>query len=519
MTDRCFEARPRRERPPKARVGRNAYFQSLLGAALAAATLLSACEVGPDYQRPSAVTPAAYKEAEGWTPAKPQDSADRGPWWSVYNDPVLDGLVRQVEVSNETLKTFEAQYREARAVVDQARSGLYPTASTTGSTARAQTAGHAPNGAGAQIVQNQFLLTGSASWDVDLWGRIRRTIESDVASAQASAADLASARLSAQATLATNYYNLRSADELKHLLDDTVVAFTKSLQITKDRFASGTAARTDILQAQALLESTQSQAINVGVQRAQFEHAIAVLIGKAPSDFSIEPVRLTTELPVIPAGVPSTLLERRPDIAAAERQAAAANALVGVAIAAYYPDLTLSASGGFSSNMLSNLLQASNSIWSFGGQLSETVFDAGLRGAQVDQARAVYDQNVATYRQTVLSAFQQVEDELAAIRILAQQAEVQALAVRDAEIAVQLTLEQYKAGTVDYTAVITAQTNALSDEETAVGILQNRLDASVSLIQALGGGWDSGQLPDPDRLDASIGANANSTQTAATTQQ
>ncbi|HYB11717.1 MAG TPA: efflux transporter outer membrane subunit, partial [Alphaproteobacteria bacterium] len=373
--------------------------------------------------------------------------------------------------------------------------------------------------AGAQIVQNQFLLTGSASWDVDLWGRIRRTIESDVASAQASAADLASARLSAQATLATNYYNLRSADELKHLLDDTVVAFTKSLQITKDRFASGTAARTDILQAQALLESTQSQAINVGVQRAQFEHAIAVLIGKAPSDFSIEPVRLTTELPVIPAGVPSTLLERRPDIAAAERQAAAANALVGVAIAAYYPDLTLSASGGFSSNMLSNLLQASNSIWSFGGQLSETVFDAGLRGAQVDQARAVYDQNVATYRQTVLSAFQQVEDELAAIRILAQQAEVQALAVRDAEIAVQLTLEQYKAGTVDYTAVITAQTNALSDEETAVGILQNRLDASVSLIQALGGGWDSGQLPDPDRLDASIGANANSTQTAATTQQ
>lgn len=514
MTDRHIDRELQYQRTPERETACRRHLHPLSAVALGAVALLSACEVGPDYERPSAVTPAAFKEAEGWKPGVPQDFVDRGTWWSVYNDPVLDGLLRQVEVSNENLKSFEAAFREARAVVDQSRAGLFPTVSAAGSGTRAQTAGHSPNGKSTQVVQNQFLLTSTASWDLDLWGRIRRTIESDVASAQASAADLASARLSAQATLASDYYNLRTDDELKHLLDETVVAFTKSLQITRDRFASGTAARTDVVQAQAQLKSTQSQAINVGVQRAQLEHAIAVLIGKAPSDFSIAPVRLTTEMPVIPPDIPSTLLERRPDIAAAERQVAAANALIGVAIAAYYPDLTLSTSAGFSSNVFSNLIQASNSIWSFGGQLSETVFDAGLRSAQVDQARAVYDQDVATYRQTVLSAFQQVEDELAAIRILAQQAEVQAIAVRDLQIAVELTLEQYKAGTVDYTSVITTQTNALTNEETALGILQNRLIASVTLIQALGGGWDTTQLPDPDRLDAS----ASPPQAAATTE-
>ncbi|HEX7966809.1 MAG TPA: efflux transporter outer membrane subunit, partial [Stellaceae bacterium] len=453
--------------------------------ALATAVLLTACAVGPDYQRPPAPVPAQYKE-EGWKVGEPQD-ADRGPWWSIYNDPVLDGLERQVDISNQNLRASEAAFRQARAIVAQARAGYYPT---VGLSASAQRSG---SGTGGRIVGTStgttgvartgggsgnatlYDLTASATWTLDVWGRIRRLVEADIASAQASAADLAAARLSAQAQLATAYFGLRAADEQKRILDSTVVAYTQSLQIARNQHNAGVAGLADVISAQTQLETTQAQAIAVGVQRAQFEHAIAVLTGKPPAELGIEPAQMATQVPVIPAGMPSTLLERRPDIAAAERLMASANAQIGVATAAYYPDLTLSASYGYSSFMFDNLLSAANRFWAVGPQLAETLFDGGLRGAQVEQTRAAYDQNVALYRQTVLTGFQQVEDQLAALRILAQQAEVQALAVRDANEAVRLTLNQYKAGTVPYTSVITAQAIALGNEETAVTILQGRL--------------------------------------------
>ncbi len=474
-------------------------------AVLAALVLLTACTVGPDYQRPPAPVPAAFKW-QGWKVGEPQDAANRGDWWSIYDDPVLDGLMKQIDVSNQTLRAAEAAYRQARAIVAQARSGYFPTVTVTASGTRSgqgtgnrslstTTGGLTSSGGRFSGSRSQIDLTADASWTVDLWGRIRRLVESDVANAQASAADIAAARLSAQAALATDYFQLRAADEQKRLLDSAVVAFTQSLQITRNQYAVGVAGQADVVTAETQVEQTRSQAIAVGVQRALLENAIAVLIGKPPAEFSIAPAAMATRVPVAPAGVPSALLERRPDIAAAERLMAASNAQIGAAEAAYYPDLTLSASYGFASSSLAKLLRASNSFWSVGPQLAQTVFDAGLRSAQVEQARAVYDQDVANYRQTVLTAFQQVEDELATLQILAQQAEVQANTVRLAREAERLTLNQYQAGTVAYTAVITAQTTALNNEEAALTILQNRLVASVALIQALGGGWAAEQLP------------------------
>ncbi|HEX9491188.1 MAG TPA: efflux transporter outer membrane subunit [Stellaceae bacterium] len=464
----------------------------------AAAALVAACSVGPDYHRPAAPVPASYKE--GWKTGEPQDITDRGAWWAIYNDPLLDDLERQVDISNQNLKGAEAAYRQARAVVAQARSGYFPVISVAASATRSsQGGGGLTSTSGvtrfSRGVQTQYDLTADATWSLDLWGRIRRTVEGDVANAQASAADLASARLSAQATLAIDYFDLRANDELKRLLDAAVVAFTQSLQITRNQYAVGVAGQADVVTAETQLETTRAQSVAVGVQRAQFEHAIAVLIGKPPAEFSIAATPMPNNIPVAPTGVPSTLLERRPDIAAAERLMAAANAQIGAVAAAYYPDLTLSASYGFTSTSLDKLLRASNAFWSVAPQLTQTVFNGGLRGAQVDQARAVYDQNVATYRQTVLTGFQQVEDQLAALRILAQQAEIEANAVRLAREAERLTLNQYRAGTVPYTAVITAQTQALNNEQTELTILQNRLAASVSLIQALGGGWTATQLP------------------------
>ena len=466
---------------------------------MAMAAALAACEVGPDYERPEAATPGSYKEIDGWKPSEPGDLADRGPWWSIYKDPQLDRLEAQVDISNQNLKAAEAAFREASAIVAEARAGLFPTVSVAASAQRsgqgagASTSGNIVSRGGR--VQNQFNATASASWELDVWGRIRRTIESDVASAQASAADLAAARLSAQALLATDYLELRIADELKRLLDDTTVAFARTLQITINRYQGGIAARSDVASARAQYESTRAQAINFGVQRAAFEHAIAVLIGKPPADLTIAAVKLTPIIPVTPPGLPSTLLERRPDIAAAERRVAAANAQIGVAVAAYFPALTLSASYGVVSTAIDTLFRAANGVWSFGPALAQTVFDAGLRGAQVEAARAFYDQNVADYRQTVLAAFQQVEDELAALRILEQQAAVQDAAVAAAQEAEALIFNQYTAGTVAYTSVITAQTVALGNRQTALTILQNRLVASVTLLQALGGGWGAAQLP------------------------
>lgn len=466
-------------------------------AAIAGTAFISGCKVGPDYQRPPAIVSAVYKEQTGWKPSEPRDDINRGAWWSVFNDPVLDDLEKQIDISNQNLKVSEAAFREARAVVQQARSALFPSVTLTGSGQRTGTGG----GRGSATARTIYSVALDGSWDIDVWGRIRRVVESDVASAQVSAADLASARLSAQAALATDYFDLRAEDELKRLLDNSVVAFTQSLRITQNQYAAGTAAKTDVVQAETLVRSTESQAINVGVARAQFEHAIAILIGKPPAELSIPPTTFAVEVPEVPAGVPSTLLERRPDIAAAERQMAAANAQIGVAVAAYYPDITLFASYGFTGSVLGTLIQSSNSIWSAGGQFSELVFDAGARAAVVDEARAIYDQDVALYRQTVLTGFQQVEDNLAAQRILAQQAEVQADTVRLAQEATRLALNQYKAGTVNYTTVITNQTTELANEETAVTIRQNRLTASVALIQALGGGWDTSQLPTSEQVE------------------
>ena len=479
--------------------------------AVMGAGLLAACSVGPDYQRPAAEVAPAFKEAafqpqDGWKPSLPSDAASRGAWWSIYADPLLDSLERQVDISNQNLKASEAAYRQASAVVRGAQAGLFPTLNATGYAERQGNGGGSGASAGRANIKTSSTVTaydvgGTLSWDLDVWGRIRRTIESDVATAQASAGDLASARLSAQATLATDYLELRIADELKRLLDEATTAYAKSLKITQNQYASGVAAPSDVAQAETQLKTTQAQAINVGVQRTQLEHAIAVLIGKPPSEFAIAPVKMTLVAPVTPPGLPSTLLERRPDIAAAERRVAAANAQIGIAQAAYYPDLTLGGSLTYAATSFAGLFGTANRVWSLGPQVSQSIFNGGLTGAQVDEARASWDQSTATYRQTVLTAFQQVEDNLSTLRILETQAVVQADAVSSAQRAERLILNQYQAGTVAYTSVVTAQTAALSNEQTALSVLESRLNASVALIQALGGGWDISQIPSRDDLD------------------
>jgi len=478
---------------------------------LAALALLAGCMVGPDYKRPEAPAPADYKE-DGWKPAEPKDTTRRGEWWSIYEDPVLDGLEKQIDISNQNLKSAEAAYDEARAVVAEGEAGLFPTLSLTGSGTRSgQGSNNRLPGASSGASASSIALSGNASWDLDLWGRIRRTIESDVANAQASAADLANARLSAQGQLAALYFELRAADALQKLLYEAVDAFSQSLQIVRNQRAAGTAADTDVVTAETQVEQTRAQAIAEGVQRAQFEHAIAALIGKPPAELSIAPAPLTMAVPTPPAELPSALLERRPDIAAAERLIASANAQIGVVIAGYYPDVTLSGSYGYASSGLGKLLRAASSLWSVGGQFVEPVFNAGLTAAQVDAAKAAYAQAVANYRQTVLTGFQQVEDELAALRILAQQQAVEDNTVRLAREAERLTLNQYQQGTVAYTAVVVAEATRLTNEETALGILQSRLVASVALIQALGGGWSASDLPDERQVKADDPPRPNGT--------
>jgi NodT family efflux transporter outer membrane factor (OMF) lipoprotein len=462
---------------------------------------LVSCAVGPDYHRPPAANPQHYKEAEGWKPAEPREAASGTDWWSIYGDSTLDELERQIDISNQTLKASEAAWRQAKALVSQARAQFFPTVGVSASATRAGGPGGrataATTGGTVQPLRhpvNEFELLGSASWDLDVWGKIRRTVESDVASAEASEADLAAARLSAQAALASDYIQLRVADEQQQLLAKTVEGYRRSLEITQNQYHVGVVAKADVITAQTQLGGAQSQLIAIGVTRATLEHAIAVLIGKAPADFSLAPATLAATVPVVPAGLPSSLLERRPDVAGSERRMAAANAQIGVAISAYFPDLTLSGQYGFANTVASGLLHAANNFWSVGGALNETVLDFGARPAQVRQARAAYDATVANYRQTVLSAFQQVEDELATLRILEQQVEVQEQTVQSADLAVQLTLNQYRAGTVAYTSVVTAQAVALGDAQTLLTIRQNRLVASVALIQALGGGWDAATL-------------------------
>jgi NodT family efflux transporter outer membrane factor (OMF) lipoprotein len=474
--------------------------------AAAVVAVLSGCvEAGPDYQRPSAPVPTAYKEAarkSGFKVATPNDAFDRGAWWSIYRDPTLDGLERQIDISNQNLNAAEAAFREAEALVAGARAEFFPVLSASAQAQRTRGAGGGSNtnSIGGRI-SNFFNTSEQASWVPDFWGKVRRSVESEVASAQASAGTLASARLSAQAQLATAYIQLRIADELKRLFDAEARAFADSLRITRNQLNAGTASQADVAQAEAQLHLTEAQAIAVGVARAQFEHAIAVLIGKPPAEVTIAPVAQQTDIPDIPPGVPSTLLERRPDIATAERNVAAANAQIGVAEAAFYPNITLAASAGVSSLMLQKLFTAESRVWSFGTTLVQTIFDGGARTADLEQKRAAYEQTVATYRQTVLTSFQQVEDQLASLRILADQAKAQESALKAAREAERIITNQYRAGTVAYTAVIVAQTTALSDAVSLVNIRQSRLVASVALIEALGGGWDTAKLPSREQIE------------------
>ena len=464
------------------------------------APLLASCAIGPDYKRPDVQTPNTYKETADWKLAAPKDELSRGKWWSVFGDKELDALIEQVSVSNQSLKASEARYRQAQALTQSARASYLPTVSASASSTRSRAA--SARSIGSNDVATNHNLSLGAGWELDVWGRIRRTVESNDASAQASAADLEAARLSLQSELATSYFQLRVNDAQRQLFADTITAYEKSLELTKNRYAVGVAGKVDIVQAQTQLLSAQAQAIDLGVQRAQLEHAIAVLIGKAPVDFSVRDIESSggdsvdwkVAMPIVPVGLPSTLLERRPDIAAAERRAASANAQIGVAKAAYFPTLSLSATGGFSSSTLMNWISAPNRFWSLGPSLAETLFDFGKRAALSDQAVAAYDQNVATYRETVLAAFQDVEDNVGALRILEAEAKVQAEAVRAARESVALTINQYKAGTVSYLSVVTVQTALLSNERTSVGLLGRRLSATVGLIRALGGGWSAADL-------------------------
>jgi len=460
-------------------------------AAVVLTAALAACTVGPDYVRPAVETPQAFKEQ--WKVAEPRDQGPRGNWWEVFDDNQLNDLVAQVDINNQNIKAAEANVRQARALTAQARAAFFPTvtggASATRGSTGASGGGGARTGAAAPGVANVYSVDLDATWELDLWGRVRRSVESAEASTQASEADLAGAKLSAQALLVQDYLLMRVQDAQIRLLRDTAEAYDRSLQLTQNQYAVGVAGRSDVALAETQLKSTQAQAIDAGVQRAQLEHAIALLIGKPPSDVSMAPAPIEGKFPDIPPGVPSELLERRPDIAAAERRVAAANAQIGVAEAAFFPTVTLSATGGFASSSLANLLTAPARFWSLGAALAQTIFDAGLRQAQTEQAIAAYDATVATYRQTVLTGFQEVEDNLAALRILEQEAAVQDEAVKAARESLAITLNQYRAGTANYLAVVVVQAQALANERSAVNILGLRLNASVALIKALGGGW------------------------------
>ena len=462
----------------------------------ATVALVTGCVVGPDYTRPTVITPDAYKEVEGWTVARPQDEARRGAWWEIFADPQLDALAAQVSVSNQTLAVAEAQFRQARALVREARAAYFPTVTLgIGYTRSRQSATLGGVKTATTGPVSTFTAPLDVSWELDLWGRVRRAVESNAAGAQASAADLETSRLSLQAELAQDYFQLRALDAQKQLLDITASAFQKSLELTRNRYEGGVASRADVAQAEAQLKTTQAQAIDVGVQRAQLEHAIAVLIGRPPSSFSLPEAPLAATPPTIPVGVPSELLQRRPDIAGAERRVAAANAQIGVAVAAFFPSVTLGVSGGLESGSVSEWFTWPSRVWSVGPTISETVFDGGLRRAQTDQARAAYDATVSAYRQTVLAGFQEVEDNLAALRILEEEAAAQDAAVKAAGQALSLITDQYKAGTVSYLNVIVAQTTALSNEITAVQILGRRMVAAALLVKALGGGWSADNLP------------------------
>jgi len=464
---------------------------------LASVLFLAGCAVGPKYKRPPVEVPTAYKEAGNWKTAQPNELSLRGNWWEIFQDPQLNALEQQVTVSNQNLKVAQAQYTQARALVRYNRADYFPTVGVGASASRTRVSSNrAPvNAIGNGRTNNDFQLPVEMSYEVDAWGRVRKNVESFREQAQASAADLATVNLSVHTQLALLYFQARSLDAQEQLLNSTVQYYEQALQLNVSRFQGGVGSEVEVQQAKTQLETTRAQAIDVGVARAQFEHAVAVLIGKPPASFSLPPLPLRTPPPPIPAGVPSELLERRPDIASAERQMAAANARIGVAKAAYYPLLNLTAAGGFESGAITTLLQGPAGLWSVGATAFQTLFDGGRRRAASDQAIAVYDQTVASYRETVLTGFQQVEDNLAALRILEKEAQTQNEAVLAAQKSLELSIQRYKGGVTSYLEVTVAQSAALADEATAVNILGRRMVAAVQLVQALGGGWDSSSLP------------------------
>ena len=461
---------------------------------------LAGCAVGPNYTRPTAPISAAYKEAAGWSPAAPADALDRGDWWVLFGDPVLNGLEARVKVSNQNIAAAEAAYRQARALVGEQRAALFPTVSLTGGGTRSGNGGGGgttvvnPDGTttttgGSGGARSTYRASLGATWEPDVWGRIRRTVEAAKADAQASEADLANAALSAQGELAVNYFGLRQAEAEIALDQATVDGYRRTTQITQNRYNAGTVPHSDLLQAQTQLSNAQADLASSQQQRAVYEHAIAVLVGEAPGNFSLPAAQWTANAPAIPAGVPSTLLQRRPDIAAAERRMAAANAQIGVARAAYYPDLTLTGSYGFAASGLGALFDSSNSLWSYGLALAETVFDGGARKSRVKGARAAYDQAVAQYRQTVLTALQDVEDQLTASRVLDAQYALRRDASAAADAAETMVGNRYQAGQVSFVEVFTAQTSAYAARRALVQAQAQRQTTAVALIQALGGGW------------------------------
>ncbi|MCY1491064.1 Toluene efflux pump outer membrane protein TtgF [compost metagenome] len=471
---------------------------------LALAVGLGGCAIGPDYQRPDLQVPASFKEAEGWRLAQPQDLLKRGAWWELYGDATLNDLQRKLLAANQTLAQSEASYRQAVALTKGSRSSFFPSVSANAGKTRS---GQGGSGGTVRLPDGSTVSSGSSggistsydtsigvSWELDLWGKLRRQLESDTASMDASAADLAASRLSLQSQLAQNYLQLRVLDQQKRLLDDTVQAYQRSLTLTTNQYNAGIVTKADVAQARTQLKSTEAQAIDLAYQRAQLEHAIAVLVGLPPAQFDLPVVDGVPQLPALPTVLPSQLLERRPDVAAAERRVIAANAQIGVAKTAWFPDLTLSATGGYRSGSLDNWISTPNRFWSIGPQFAMVLFDGGFIASQVEQAEASYDQTVASYRQTVLDGFREVEDYMVQLDVLEQESTVQQEALDAAREALRLTSNQYKAGAVDYTSVVTTQTTALNNERTVLSLLGNRLTASVQLIAALGGGWDSGQI-------------------------
>jgi NodT family efflux transporter outer membrane factor (OMF) lipoprotein len=478
----------------------------LLGMAI---LFLAACAVGPKYRAPSVPAPPAFKEIGNWKTAQPSDHNLGGNWWEIFQDPQLNALEQQIDVSNQNLKAAVAQYQEARAALRYARADYYPTGSIAPSATRERYADNRPASALGGTTFNDFVLPVDVSYQVNAWGRVSKSVESYREQAQVSAADLAVVNLTMHADLAIDYFAARTLDAEEKLLQNTVAQYEQALQLNEERYQGGLASEVEVEQARTILETTRAQLVDVGVARAQYEHAVAGLVGKPPADFSLPPLPLTTPPPPIPVGVPSELLERRPDIAASERRVASANAQVGLAKTAYYPLVNIVAAGGFESGTITTLLQGPSALWSVGASAAATIFDGGRRHALNDQAMAAYDSSVASYRQTVLSAFQQVEDNLAALRVLEQEAGVQATAVQSAQRSLDLSNTRYEGGVTSYLEVITAQNAALSDEVTAVNILGRRMASAVLLIEALGGGWERSSLPDRPECCGKLAMNGN----------